>query len=179
MEKLPALTPSQFSMPSLTRPSAGKDAGRTATKRILSSYPDYGKAPPDYLVAMAECLAGLTTEEFSVVTNPSTGIATVSRFLPCVADIHEFLRKEQARHEQFKPHTHYRRLEPFDVEQPPLERRKQVVMETLGYNPQDRKSKRMESEYAMPLDPKMVEAVTASFEAAQDSKRTSLMRKTG
>lgn len=122
---------------------------------------------------MAECLASLTPEEFSEVTNPSTGIATVSKYLPSVADIHEFLRKEQARHESFKPHTHYKVLESFDVEQPPLERRKQVVKEVLGYDPQNRKGRGLGPEYAMPLDPKIVEAVTASFEAAN------LMRKTG
>lgn len=107
-----------------------------------------------------------------MVTNPATGIATVSRFLPSVADIHEFLRKERERHEQYRPHTHYKVLESFDVEQPPLERRKQVVMDALGYNPQDRKGRGMEPEYAMPLDPKIVEAVTASYEAAQDRKRS-------
>jgi len=120
---------------------------------------------------MAECLVGLTPEEFAVVTNPSTGIATISKFLPSVADIHDFLRKEQARHEQFRPHTFYKKIELFDVEQPPLERRKEVVMNVLGYNPQDRKGRAMEPEYAMPLDPKIVEAVTASYDAAQARKR--------
>lgn len=121
---------------------------------------------------MAECLSGLTPEEFAVVTNPATGIATVSRFLPSVADVHEFLRNERARHEQFKPHTHYKVLESFDVEQPPLERRKKVVMEALGHNPQDRKSKPMEPEYAMPINPDVAERVLASYEASQAGKRS-------
>lgn len=107
-----------------------------------------------------------------MVTNPATGIATVSRYLPSVADIHDFLRKEQARHEQYRPHTFYKKLESFDVEQPPLERRKQVVMETLGYNPQDRKGRGLEPEYAMPLNPDMVAAVSASYDAAMARKST-------
>ena len=119
---------------------------------------------------MAECLASLTPEEFSVVTNLSTGIATVSKYLPSVADIHEFLRREQARHEQYQPHTFYKKLEPLDVEQPPLERRKQVVKEVLGYDPQNRRGRGMGPEFAMPLDPKIVAAVDASYEAAQSRK---------
>lgn len=46
------------------------------------------------------------------MTNPSTGIATVSKFLPSVADVHELLRNERTRHEQFKPaYTVYKKLD--------------------------------------------------------------------
>ena len=133
----------QSLMQSQMKQSAGKDLGRTATKRLLSNYPDYGKAPADYLVALADCLANLTEAELAFVMHPQTGIAARSKFLPSVAEIHELLKDEGAQHEQFKPaHTTYHRFKPEPEFTPELpERRKQVVIDALGYNPQDRKRK--------------------------------------
>ena len=59
-------THSQSSMPSLTRQSADRmEAGRRAAKKILSGFPDYGKAPPEYVVNLAESLSYLNDEVMS------------------------------------------------------------------------------------------------------------------
>jgi len=36
-----------------------------AAKRIMANYPDYGKAPPEYLLSMTETMAALTEEEIA------------------------------------------------------------------------------------------------------------------
>jgi hypothetical protein len=94
-------------------------------------------------VQIIECLSDLAVNDFLSVTNPRTGIHTICKFLPSVAEVHEFIRLEHERRDQFKPaHTTYHRFaaEP-EIDIPPLERRKQVVRETLGYDPQHQRRK--------------------------------------
>lgn len=139
---LPA-TGSTCSMPSLTKPSALQlDAGRKAAKKIFSTYPDYGKAPPEYIIAFAEALSHLNEEEIAAVLHPRTGITSRCQYLPTVADIHALLREREEKAQQFKPApTSYHRLNdqkgPWDQETD-YERKARVVRELLGYNPQDR-----------------------------------------
>lgn len=133
-------TASQSSMPSLTRQSADRmDAGRKAAKKILSSFPDYGKAPPEYVVNLAESLSYLSEAELEIVLHPVTGVLSRTKFLPTFADIMAVLNERRAVQEQFKPaHTTYRRLNddhgPWDQETD-YERKARVVKELLGYNP--------------------------------------------
>lgn len=146
MEKLPSLngtlslTDSPRSMPSLRNADAESVArGRKLAARILSNYPDYGKAPPEYLLTLSETLAGLTTSEIVWLCDANDGLATVCKYLPTTADIHEFLREKRAKAEQFKPaHTAYRKLNedhgPWEAETD-FERKKRVVKELLGYDP--------------------------------------------
>lgn len=104
------------------------------------TYPDYGKAPPEYIVSFAEALSYLTEDEVAAVTDPRNGIVSRCQFLPTVADVHALLRERQERAEKFKPaHTAYRRLNdeekgPWDQETD-AERKARVVKELLGYNP--------------------------------------------
>lgn len=142
LPNLPAARDSTSSMPSLTKPSGAQmDEARKAAKKILGAYPDYGKAPPEYIVGFAEALSYLSPDELAVVLHPKEGVATRCQYLPTIADIHAVLRDAKARREQFKPaHTNYRRLNedagPWDQETD-FERKKRVVMECLGYNPDD------------------------------------------
>lgn len=104
--------------------------------RILSNYPDYGKAPAEYILALSETLATLTTSEIVWLTDSREGLASVCKYLPTRADVHEFLKAKRAKVEQFQsPHTAYKRLNPDVDERPDFDRRKQVVQELLGYNP--------------------------------------------
>jgi hypothetical protein len=119
-------------------------------KRILSNYPDYGKASPEYLLAFAEYLAGLSFGELEIVINPRTGVAARCKFLPSIADIVDCLKaeadrleEERNRKNQFKSaHTTYRRFD-FDNDppMPPPETRKEQVMRELGYDPEDNRGK--------------------------------------
>jgi hypothetical protein len=110
-----------------------------AAKRIMANYPDYGKAPPEYLLSMTETMAALTEEEIVWLSDRREGLATVCKYIPTPADIHEFLKAKRAKAEQFKPaHTHYRKLNedhgPWEAETD-FERKKHVVRDLLGYDP--------------------------------------------
>ena len=151
MEKLPSLnaTLSRTGSPKSMQLLKSADAesmsrGRKLAARILSNYPDYGKAPPEYLLTLSETLASLTTSEIVWLCDPDDGLATVCKYLPTTADIHDFLKAKRAKAEQFKSARErfgdagYRYLSDdrgaVVVESSP-ERRKQVVKELLGYDP--------------------------------------------
>ena len=146
MENLPSLaaTLSRTDSPKSMQLSKSADAesmsrGRKLAARILSNYPDYGKAPPEYLLTLSETLAGLTTSEMVWLCDANDGLATVCKYLPTTADIHDFLRARRAKAEQFKPaHTAYRKLTeehgPWEAKTD-FERKKRVVKELLGYDP--------------------------------------------
>lgn len=84
--------------------------GRKAAKKILTSYPDYGKAPPEYVVNLAEYLSFLTVEEIAVVMHPKSGITARTAYLPTNADIQALLKESEAKRDQFKSHTTYQRF---------------------------------------------------------------------
>ncbi len=107
-------------------------------KRILASYPDYGKAPPEYVVGFAETLSHMTDEEIGWINDPREGLVTRCKYLPTPADVFDLIRERKAKAEQFiPPHTTYKRLaeETGPWDQTPAERKAQVVRELLGYNP--------------------------------------------
>lgn len=109
---------------------------------LLKARPDTGKEAPEYLAEMVKSLSWLTPEEHGWLTHPREGLQTVLKFLPTPADVHEFLRAKRARLEAARPApTTYRRLAeesgPWDRETD-FERKKRVVRECLGYNPDAR-----------------------------------------
>lgn len=116
------------------------DTARKAAKKILGAYPDYGKAPPEYIVGFAEALSHLTADEVAIVMDPRHGVAARCQYLPTVADVHAAIRERKAAMEQFKPaHTNYHRFTdkdtgPWDRETD-YERKARLVKELLGYNP--------------------------------------------
>lgn len=85
--------------------------GRKAAKKILTSYPDYGKAPPEYAVNLAEHLSFLTEDEIALVMHPKHGITVRSAYLPTNADIQTLLREHEQKRTQFQSHTAYQRFE--------------------------------------------------------------------
>lgn len=105
-------TASPSSMPSPTRRSAEQaDMGRKAARKILTSYPDYGKAPPEYAVNLAEYLSFLTPDEIAVVMHPKHGVTARTSYLPTNADIQALLQEAEQKRTQFKSHTTYQRFD--------------------------------------------------------------------
>lgn len=101
---IPQQQPSRPLTPSQTRQSAERvDMARKAAKKILSSYPDYGKAPPEYGVNLAEYLSFLTQDEIAAVMDPKHGVTARCQFLPTNADIQACLKDSQERREKFTP----------------------------------------------------------------------------
>lgn len=125
--------------PSQTGPSPLQiDRARKAAKKILTSYPDYGKAPPEYGVNLTEFMSHLSEAEVAAVMDPKSGITTRTTFLPTIAEIQQLLKERDYR----PAHTTYKRLTeergPWD-EETDWERKARVVQELLGYNPMERK----------------------------------------
>lgn len=110
-------------------------------KKILSAYPDYGKAPPDYIVGFIEAVSYLPPDDIAALTHPTEGLVTRCQYLPTIADVHNLLRERKAKAEQFKTFPpknlfKYDRDDP-DYQEPDYARRRRVVRECLGYNPGD------------------------------------------
>jgi hypothetical protein len=72
-------------------------AGMDAAKTILCRYPDYGKAPPEYLASIAELLADIPPENLKVMVDKYIGISARCKYLPTHADFVEFDEKLEAR----------------------------------------------------------------------------------
>lgn len=110
---IPSQTLSPSSMPSPTRQSAAQmDMGRKAAKKILTSYPDYGKAPPEYAVNLAEYLSFLTEDEIAAVMHPKTGITSKTTFLPTHAEIKALLDEQEEQRAKYRQtNSGYQRFE--------------------------------------------------------------------
>jgi len=72
-------------------------AGMESAKMILCRYPDYGKAPPEYLASVAELLADMPTENLRAMTDKHIGISAKCKFLPTHADFIEFDEQIESR----------------------------------------------------------------------------------
>jgi hypothetical protein len=167
MEKLPLLdlanlpTSLPDSMPSLPKPPAERlPMAAKIVEKIIESYPYTEKVEEGYLSAMTEFIAGLSNEEIEAIMDPREGVVANCEFLPKIADLRKIsgkahalkvMQEEQARAQEaaarafqqtIRPHTSWKKIEDPEIEVPPLERRKQVVAEVLGYDPQDARSRR-------------------------------------
>lgn len=137
-------TPSTAALTRFEKPSAERlAAARDCLKLLLKGRPDTNAENPQYLAEMVECLGYLSDDELATLANPRDGLQTVCKFLPTPADVHGFLRERRERLEAVRPaSTTYRRLNgddagPWDQETD-FERKKRVVEELLGYNPDER-----------------------------------------
>lgn len=133
-------------------------------KRILGSFPDYGKAPPEYLLSITEYLAYLPAEDQEALAHPVSGIASKTKFLPTKADMAEFIAD---RHKRLNTRaTGYRYFEPGEmVAMEPAERRKAQVLAELGYDP----SKPMVDKRP-PLDRGILDAIQENRWSSKDLK---------
>jgi hypothetical protein len=97
---------------------------------------------------MTEYVATLTDDEIGLILHPKTGVVVRCEFLPKIADLAKIVDEPRLKAEaneatlaQFRghPNSGYRRFgaeQEEAIEVPPLDRRKQVVAEVLGYDPQ-------------------------------------------
>lgn len=88
-----SIAPSSSESENLQRLKAGRDAAKT----ILSRYPDYGKAPAEYLASIAELLADMSPENLRSLTDKRIGISAKCKFLPTHADFVEFVEQIEAK----------------------------------------------------------------------------------
>lgn len=159
MENLPKIqstTDLQKSEPQSTSRAAVKEATRIAEK-ILGAYPDYGKAPDGYLLAVTEFIAHLSAEDQEALAHPVTGIVSKSEFLPSIAKIKQFVDDRGKRLNTRA--TGYRYLKPGEedeIEIPPGERRKAQVLKELGYDPSVSRDVRQPRR---PLEPAIIDAI--------------------
>ena len=66
-------------------------AGKECAEKILKRYPEYGKAPVEYLAAIAEFVASCDYRTQRRLEDNITGISARHKFLPTVADFAEFV----------------------------------------------------------------------------------------
>jgi len=123
-------------------------------EKIYCSYPDYGKAPPEYLLSITEYLSYLSPEDQAALANPKNGVATVCRFLPTKAEMVEFLKEHNKPGYNPRSSTYPYFDKADDPPQPPAEARKAQVLRELGYDPELPRRPPV-----LPLDPKVLEAI--------------------
>jgi len=130
MEKLPGLNIGQLmtngtaSTPSLPRPSVERqEAVKPVVREMFSGFPDYGKAPAPYLMAILEFVAGLNDDEIAHLMHPRTGVAARCNFLPTKADMVKILNEAEAVASKFRASTDNRHLKrdtrPYEPKQVP------------------------------------------------------------
>lgn len=139
------------------------NATRTAEK-ILSAYPDYGKAPDEYLLSVAEFIAYQIPEVQEALAHPLTGIATKCKFLPTIADLREFIEGRAKRlNTRATGYRYFRRGEDDPVEISPAERRKAQVLAELGYDPSKPRTRK-------PIEPAILDAIEEKRWSSADLK---------
>lgn len=70
-----------------TSSMSGIEAAKSAAGQIFSSYPDYGKAPKEYLATVIDYLATLPPYVLNALADKRLGIATKSTYMPTIAEI--------------------------------------------------------------------------------------------
>jgi hypothetical protein len=73
--------------PSSTSTPAGTSEAKKAAQMILSCYPDYGKAPPEYIVNLIDVLSTYPSHVLVRLVDLRTGIVAKSSYLPAIADV--------------------------------------------------------------------------------------------
>lgn len=63
--------------------------GQKAATRILTRYPDYGKASKEYVAGIVEALARYPIETLRALVDVTNGVSGRCKFLPTIADIVE------------------------------------------------------------------------------------------
>jgi hypothetical protein len=137
---------------------------------MLSSYPDYGKAPPEYVLAITEYLAALTDAERAALAHPVEGIAARCKYLPTIADMAGLLRERREKADAVRatraPSSQYFSSSDWVHHLSPDARKRQVV-ETLGYDPADFHAKQAA---ALKIDRQTVEKAAAGQFTLADLK---------
>lgn len=114
---------------------------------MLRCYPDYGKAPAEYVANLMAVLERYPVEIVQRLVDPLTGIPSQCRFLPTIADIvamaDPLVQAMQAREEGQVKGAYYSSLRPMSMAEyasrqddpEDLAIRKATVVRELGYDP--------------------------------------------
>lgn len=149
------LQPARYSATEIVSPKplpsvAGqKRAAEMAAQRILCCYPDYGKAPPEYLVSLMTALEKYPVEVIARLADQRGGIpAKCKQFLPTVGDVVEwgdkFMAQQQEREHQQERADYRASLRPMPMAEyeatrrdDPSETKRRIgfVRAVLGYDP--------------------------------------------
>lgn len=141
-KSLPVARTSQW----LTQQSQNSNAGRLKAARecyiaVMKGRPEYGHEDPVYTAGFIENLSHYTDQELAWLADPREGLGARCKYLPTPADVYDLVRERRVAMEKINPPTSWKRLEP---EHGPWEaetdysRKKSVVSELLGYNPETR-----------------------------------------
>lgn len=124
-------------------------------QKILSAYPDYGKAPDGYLLSVTEFIAYQIPEVQEALAHPLTGIAAKCKYLPTIADLKQFIEDRAKRlNTRATGYRYFKRGEGDPLDIPDADRRKAVVVDTLGYDPS-----KPRDEKRRPLEPAIRDAI--------------------
>jgi hypothetical protein len=154
LDQIPALSQRALTKSAPQSKAEVTKATRIAEK-ILSSYPDYGKAPDGYLLSVTEFIAYQIPEVQEALAHPLTGIATKCKYLPTIADLREFIEERAKRlNTRATGYRYFRPSEDDSVDVSPAERRKAQVLSELGYDPS-----KPRDEKRRPIDPAIRDAI--------------------
>lgn len=78
------------------------DAGLRAAKTIVTRYPEYGKAPPEYLAGLAKLMATYPDDMLATMTDIRIGISARYKFLPTPAEVVEFGERLEEKREALR-----------------------------------------------------------------------------
>lgn len=135
-------------------------------QKILSAYPDYGKAPDGYLLSVTEFIAYQIPEVQEALAHPLTGIATKCKFLPTIADLKQFIEERAKR--LYDPPRAYPLFKRDEVNpRPEPDRRKAQVLAELGYDPS-----KPEAVKRKPLEPAIIDAIEEGRWSSEQLKTT-------
>lgn len=97
-----------------------------AAKRILACYPDYGKAPPEFVASFIATLEGHSVDDLERMSDRHTGLpARHPHYLPTVGDIAAFaeiLRKQRADRADRDRYAELRELPRMSMEEYAIQR---------------------------------------------------------
>lgn len=83
----PSATDLRKLMPCLMKSTVeSRQQARDVVKQILSRFPDYGKAPPEYLIGLIEVVEQFPAHVQAAMLDPLSGISARCKFLPTSHD---------------------------------------------------------------------------------------------
>lgn len=89
------------------------EAGLQTAKAIVTRYPEYGKAPPEYLAGLAKLLATYPDDVLATMADIRIGVSARCKFLPTPAEIVEFGERIEDRRAALKDVRNGRVPEPI------------------------------------------------------------------
>lgn len=138
-------------------------------EKLLTSYPDYGKAHESYLLTITELLASLSDDVIAAVLDLKTGVRARCSFLPTVADIVKCADEYIAKRDQFKPPPRegIHKLLPRYTEREPTEAERQRTREHWAAVKAEIEARMAKEMGSKKLPPMMVPPELNDVEAAE------------